>query len=170
MKTSIKARITWLFISKTTIMVNKREIIILHNFYFRRTAIVFLYFFNFIPFLLLIFFFLPIFFVLILSYLSGTCTLFWRHIWAEITLLFWTFLSGTFFQVGGGGGCTCTQCTPCVRAWAHIYQCSYTYQMTNVIFTSHVNAGSSNSPEYPKDGSLDVVIEVILPLEIRCSC
>ena len=42
--------------------------------------------------------------------------LFCRHIWAELSLLFWTFLSGTFFP-GGGGGCTCTQCTPpCVRA------------------------------------------------------
>ena len=37
--------------------------------------------------------------------------LFCRHIWAELSLLFWTFLSGTF-SPGGGGGCTCTQCTP----------------------------------------------------------
>ena len=36
--------------------------------------------------------------------------LFCRHIWAELSLLFWTFLSGTFSQVGGG--CTYTQCTP----------------------------------------------------------
>ena len=38
--------------------------------------------------------------------------LFCRHIWAELSLLFWTFLSGTFFPGGWGGGCTCTQCTP----------------------------------------------------------
>ena len=40
-----------------------------------------------------------------------------RHIWAELSILFWTFLSGTFFPGGGGGGgggggCMCTQCTP----------------------------------------------------------
>ena len=55
-------------------MVNKREKSLLYNFYFRQTAIVFLYFFISIPFLLLIPSFFPTFFVLILSYLSGTCT------------------------------------------------------------------------------------------------
>ena len=30
--------------------------------------------------------------------------LFCRHIWAELSLLFWTFLSGTFFPGGGRGG------------------------------------------------------------------
>ena len=35
--------------------------------------------------------------------------LFCRYIWAELFLLFWTFLSGTFFS---GGGSMCTQCTP----------------------------------------------------------
>ena len=39
--------------------------------------------------------------------------LFCRHIWAELSHLFWTFLSETFSQVRGGG-CTCTP--PCVRA------------------------------------------------------
>ena len=29
--------------------------------------------------------------------------LFCQHFWAELSHLFWTFLSGTFFQVGGGG-------------------------------------------------------------------
>ena len=29
--------------------------------------------------------------------------LFCRHIWAELSLLYWTFLSGTFFPGGGGG-------------------------------------------------------------------
>ena len=45
--------------------------------------------------------------------------LFCWHIWAELSLFLWTFLSGTRFPGGGGGGCTCTQCTPpptCVRA------------------------------------------------------
>ena len=101
-----------LFISKTTIMLNKCEKNLLYNFYFRQTDILFLSFFlsfilslSFYSFLL----FSPTFFVLILSYLSGTCTFFFcRHMWAELSLLFWTFLSGTFSQ----GGCTCTQCTP----------------------------------------------------------
>ena len=30
--------------------------------------------------------------------------LFCRHVWAELSLLFWTFLSGTFFPGEGGGG------------------------------------------------------------------
>ena len=30
--------------------------------------------------------------------------LFCRYLGAELYLLFWTFLSGTFFLVGGGGG------------------------------------------------------------------
>ena len=42
-----------LFIFKTTTMVNKREKNLLYNFYFRQTAVLVLYFFNFIPFLLL---------------------------------------------------------------------------------------------------------------------
>ena len=68
---------------------------LLYNFSFRQTAILFLYFFNFNPFLLLFSSFFPTFFVLILSYLSRT-----------YYLLFWTFLSGTFFPRwwGGGGG------------------------------------------------------------------
>ena len=107
---NIKEGITF-FISKTTMMVNKREKNLLYNFYFRQTAIIFLYFFNFTPFLLLFSSFFPTFFVLILSYLSGTCTFVFtdisgrnflssfRHFWAEL-----------LSQVGGG--CTCTQCTP----------------------------------------------------------
>ena len=30
--------------------------------------------------------------------------LFCRYFWVELYLFFWTFPSGTFFQVGGGGG------------------------------------------------------------------
>ena len=90
-----------LFMFKTTIMVNIREkkiyCIIPTN------AILFLYFFNFNPFLLLFSSFFPIFFVLILWYLSRMCRTF--------SPLLDIFLSGTFFP-GGGGGCTCTQCTP----------------------------------------------------------
>ena len=82
-------------------MVNKRENNLLYNFYFRQTAILFLYFFNFIPYC---FFFSPYLlrfnFVvsernvhsLLSTYLGGTF------------LLFWMFLSGTVFQVGEGGG------------------------------------------------------------------
>ena len=50
------------------------------------------------------FLFYSTFFVLILSHLSGTCAFFFcRYIWAERSLLFWTFLSGTIFAGGGGG-------------------------------------------------------------------
>ena len=42
--------------------------------------------------------------------------LFCRHIWAELSLLFWTFLSGTFFPggggVGGGGGARAPSAPP----------------------------------------------------------
>ena len=50
-----------LFISKTAIMVNKREKYLLYNFYFRQTAILFLYFFNFFSLLLLFASFPPTF-------------------------------------------------------------------------------------------------------------
>ena len=86
-------------------MVNKREKICwVYNFYFRQTAILFLYFLNLIPFLLLFSSFFPTFFVLILSYLSETRTFFladisgrnfpssFGHLWAEL-----------FSRVGGGG-------------------------------------------------------------------
>ena len=36
--------------------------------------------------------------------MSGTRTIFFANIiWAELSLVFWTFLSGTFFPGGGGG-------------------------------------------------------------------
>ena len=108
MKTNVKARITGLFICKTTIMVNKREKnLLIYNFYFRQTAILFLSFALSLSFYSLLF--SLTFFALILLYLSGMYILFCRHIWAELSFLFWTFLSGTFFQVGE---CTYTQCTP----------------------------------------------------------
>ena len=101
MKTNIKARITCLFISKTTIMVNKCEkIYFIYNFSILQTTILFLYFFYFIPFLLFFYSFSFTFFVLILSYMSGTSIPFCRHIWLN-------FLSSF---------CTCTLCTPlCTR-------------------------------------------------------
>ena len=113
MKTNIKARITGSFICKTTIMVNKREKNLLYNFYFRQTAILILSFMLSLSFYSFLLFSLT-FFVSILLYLRGTHILFCRHIWAELSFLFWTFLSGFFFS--GGGGCTCTQCTPLAYA------------------------------------------------------
>ena len=63
-------------------------------------AIVFLYFFNFIPFLLLAFF------VLILLYLSRTCTFFFADISGRNFLSSFGhyFLSRTFFPGGGSPG------------------------------------------------------------------
>ena len=40
------------------------------------------------------------FFVLNLSYPSRMCILFCLHIWAELSFLSWTFMSGTFFRWG----------------------------------------------------------------------
>ena len=102
MKTNIKATITCLYISKTTIIVNKCEDNI-NNFYFQQTVLLFLSFFYFIPKFLLLFssFFSLTFFILILLYLSRTCIIFCQHIWGELSFLFWTFLSGTFFRCGG---------------------------------------------------------------------
>ena len=100
MKTNIKARITCLFISKTTIMV----IIFPTNSY--RLSL----FLNFIPFLLFISSFFPYLFRFNFVVSEQNVHIpFCRPIWAELSFLFWTFLSGTFFQAGG---CTCTQCTP----------------------------------------------------------
>ena len=59
-------------------------------------------------------FFFSTFFVLILSYLSGTCTLFFADISGRNFLSsFGHFRAKLFSQVGGG--CTCTQCTPPLR-------------------------------------------------------
>ena len=44
--------------------------------------------------------------------------LFCRHIWAELSLLFWTFLSGTFFP-GGGGGARAPSAPPLAYAPGH---------------------------------------------------
>ena len=91
-----------LFISKTTIMVNKHEKNLLYNFYFRQTAILFFYFFNFNPFLSLLSSFFPTFFVLILSYLSGTCIIVFADISGRNFLSsFEHFWAEHFSQVGG---------------------------------------------------------------------
>ena len=101
MKTSIKARITCLLISRTTIMVNKGEkiyfVISISN---KRPSS----FFNFIS----LFFFFPhhIRFNFVISE-RNVHILFCRHIWAELSFLFLTFLSGTFLPGAwgwGGGG------------------------------------------------------------------
>ena len=109
-------------------MVNKRKKNLLYNFYFRQTAILILYFFNFNPLLLLFSSFFPTFFVLILSYLSRTCTFFFADISgrAELSLLFWTFLSETYFPGGGGGGArTPSALPPPPAAYAPAFLCSY---------------------------------------------
>ena len=98
---------------KTAIMVNKREkiyyIISISDkrlFYFFISLILPLSFYSFLLF--------SLFFVLILSYLSRTCTFFFcRYIWAELSLLFWTFLSGTFFP--GRGGARAPSASPPLR-------------------------------------------------------
>ena len=70
-----------LFLSKTTIMVNKYEKNLLYNFCFRQTAILFHYFFNFTPFLLLFSSFFPYLFRFnfVVSE-QNVQILFWRHI------------------------------------------------------------------------------------------
>ena len=105
-------------------MVNKREKdLLIYNFHFRQTAIPFLSFFYFIPFLLLSFSFIPYRFRLILLYLSRTYILFCRHIWAELSFLFWKFLGGTFFSGGGGVHVHPVHPPPpCVRAWEVIFR------------------------------------------------
>ena len=109
MKTNIKARITCLFISKTTIMVNKREIIyFIISVSHKRLSSFFISLILFLFFLLISSSF-PTFFVLTLPYLSGTCTFFFADISGQNFLASWTFLSETFFP--RGWGCTCTQCT-----------------------------------------------------------
>ena len=91
-----------LFMFKTTIMVNKRKTNLLYNFYFRQTAVFFLYFFIFNPSILLFSSFCSTFFVLVLSYLNGRCTFFFANISGRnFSLFFWTFLSGTFFPGRG---------------------------------------------------------------------
>ena len=131
MNKNIKARITGLFICKTLIMVNKREKNLLYNFFFRQTAIFILSFVLSLSFYSFLLFSLT-FFVLILLYLSGTYILFCRHIWAELSFLFWKFLSGTFFSGGGvGGGCTCTQCIPPAYAPAQTHRSIDTPQYTD---------------------------------------
>ena len=100
MKTNIKARITCLFISKTTIMINKREIIYfiisISSFFISLIlSFSFTYIFLFFPYLFR--------FNFVVSE-QNVHILFCRHIWAELFLLSWTFLSGTFFPSGGGVG------------------------------------------------------------------
>ena len=106
----MKARITYLFISKTTIMVNKRETIYfiisvsdkqLSSFFISLILSLFSY----------IFFFPYHFCFNFVVSERNLHILFCRHIWAELSRLFWTFLSRTFLPGWGGGGCTCTQCT-----------------------------------------------------------
>ena len=117
MKTNIKARITCL---------NKCEKNLEYNFYFRQTATsFFLFLFYPFPFTLFLFFF-PTVFVLILSYLSGTCTLFFvEYLGGTFSpLLDISDLSGTFSPGGGGAHApSAPPPPPRVRA-CHIEMCN----------------------------------------------
>ena len=98
MKTTIKARITCLFFSKTTIMVNKRETIyFIISIFDKRLSSFFISLILSFSFTYISSFF-PYLFRFNLSNLTGTCTFFFADIWAELSLLFLTFLSGTFFR------------------------------------------------------------------------
>ena len=119
MKTNIKARITCLFISKTTIIINKREIIyfIISISSFLISLILsssFTYIFLFFPYLFR--------FNFVVSE-QNVHILFCRHIWAELSLLSWTFLSGTFFPSGGGGGARVHPVHP--PAYAPVFALAY---------------------------------------------
>ena len=117
MKTNIKAIITCFFISKTTIAVNKRETIyFIISVYDKRLSSFFISLILSLFFYLHLLFPLPFCFNFVVS--ERNVHSFLPTYLAEFSLLFWTFLSGTFFQVGGGG-CTCTHCTP-LRPRLHI--------------------------------------------------
>ena len=109
MKMNIKARATCLVFSKILIVINKYEKIYFTTYISDKRLSSF--FFSFLLFLSIYSFlrFSLSFFVLNLSYPSRMCILFCLHIWAELPFLFWTFMSGAFFQVGRG--CACIQCT-----------------------------------------------------------
>ena len=115
-------------------MVNKCEKNLLLNFYFRQTAILFLYFFNFIPFLLLFSSFFPTFFVLILLYLSGTCTFFFADISGRNFLSSFGHFSANLFPRWGGGGGGLHVHLP---AYAPVL-CIYSLQYETPLFSIHV--------------------------------
>ena len=78
------------------------------------------------------------FFVLILSYLSKTCTIFFDDITGRNFLSsFWDFLSGTFFQGA----------PPCVRAWAAVTSVGASSRsfFLNASKSSKILNGSSSS-------------------------
>ena len=113
MKINIKARITCLFISKTTIMViNVEKIYFVISISDKRLSSLLIYFI--LSFFVSSFLFFPYLFRFnfVVSE-QNQSILFCLHIWAEPSFLFWTFLSGTFFR---WGGCMCTRCTPPVYA------------------------------------------------------
>ena len=104
-----------LYISKTIIMVNKREEIYciisisdkrLFSFFISLILSFSFYSFLIFPYLLR--------FNFVVSE-RNVHIHFCRHIWAELSLLFWTFLSGTFFPGEGGVGARSPSAPPCVR-------------------------------------------------------
>ena len=101
-------------------MVNKREKIYCIISISDKRLSSFFIFFNFSPFHLLFSSFFPTFFVLILSYLSGTRTFFLADISWRNFLSSWTFLSGTFFP--GGGDTRAPSAPPVYAPAAHALQ------------------------------------------------
>ena len=78
-------------------MVNKCEKNLLYNFYFRQTAVFFLYFLILSLSFYSFFFFFPYLFRFnFVASERNVHILFCRHIWAELSLLFWTFLRSFF--------------------------------------------------------------------------
>ena len=129
MKTKIKASITVYKQNLNAGLLQQHKKKLLYNFYFRKTAILFLYF---LPFPFTLFFSFPYLFRFNFVISERNVHIpFCRHTWAELSLLSWRFLSGTFFP-GGGGGCTCTQCTaPSVRACVSQYGISVVLSQVN---------------------------------------
>ena len=118
-----------LFMFKTTIMVNKRKKNLLYNSDKRQSS-----FFIFLILTLSFYYFLlfpKLFRFNFVVSERNVNILFCRHIWGELSLLFWTFLSGTFFPAGGGGGgARAPSAPPCVRACINPSQKAYSLLMT----------------------------------------
>ena len=115
MKTKIKARIPCSFISKTTIMVNKRE-----TMYFiisisdKRLSSFFVSLNLSFLFYLYLLFSLPFSFKFCRIW-AERAYFFWRHIWGNFLSSFRHFWAEHFFQLGGGGGARAPSAPPPLR-------------------------------------------------------